>query len=173
MGNRRFSRYVTTALAMFAVVLMLANAAWASTTKVVYSFAGDEDGEYPSTELVRDAAGNLYGTTVLGGDHGSGTVFELTPSGNGWTHTVLYSFSSGADGGQPYGGVTLDAQGNLYGTTVIGGTGGTCVEDGCGVVYELTNSGGIWTESVIHNFTGGSDGYDPGAGLTLGAGSFF
>src|SRR6266571_1442638 len=87
MGNRRFSRYVTTALAMFAVVLMLANAAWASTTKVVYSFAGDEDGEYPSTELVRDAAGNLYGTTVLGGDHGSGTVFELTPSGNGWTHT--------------------------------------------------------------------------------------
>src|SRR5439155_4729684 len=102
--------------------------------------------------------------TVLGGDFGGGTVFEVTPSG---THTVLYSFSGGADGGQPYGGVTLDDHGNLYGTAVVGGTGGTCPEDGCGVAYKLANSGGTWTQRVIHDFAGGNDGYGPGAGLTL------
>jgi uncharacterized repeat protein (TIGR03803 family) len=150
-------------------VALLVNVAWASTTEVAYSFAGNSDGEYPSTDLVLDSAGNLFGTTVQGGDFGSGTVFELTPSGNGWTHTVLYSFTSGADGGQPYGGVTLDAQGNLYGTTVIGGsrTGSACVEDGCGVAYKLTRSGGNWSQSVIYAFTGGDDGYGPGAGLTI------
>src|SRR3989475_10748080 len=109
----RPSSYLTAAvLAIFALAMVLVHGAGAaSTTKVIYSFAGDEDGEYPDTELVRDGAGNLYGTTVQGGDFGSGTVFQLTPSG---THTVLYSFTSGADGGQAYGGVTLDAQGNLY-----------------------------------------------------------
>src|SRR2546426_9736593 len=122
MKGRRSLRFATRGLALAAVLTMTGNAAWGgSTTKVVYSFAGDEDGEYPSTELVRDGAGNLYGTTVQGGDFGSGTVFQLAPDG---THTVLYSFTSGADGGQAYGGVTLDAQGNLYGTTVTGGTGG-------------------------------------------------
>src|SRR2546422_2257115 len=140
-GNMRSrpSSYLTTAvLAIFALATVLVHGAGAaSSTKVVYSFAGDEDGEYPSTELVLDGTGNLYGTTVQGGDFGGGTVFQLTPSG---THTVLYSFKAGADGGQPYGGVTLDAHGNLYGTTVIGGTGGTCPEDGCGVAYKLTNA---------------------------------
>jgi uncharacterized repeat protein (TIGR03803 family) len=161
----RPSSYITTAiLAIFALAMVLVHGAGAaSTTKVIYSFAGDEDGEYPDTELVRDGAGNLYGTTVQGGDFGSGTVFQLTPSG---AHTVLYSFTSGADGAQPYGGVTLDAQGNLYGATVAGGTGGAC-EGGCGVAYKLTYNGGTWTETVLHNFTGGNDGSGPGAGLTL------
>ena len=67
-----------------------------------------------------DGAGNLYGTSVQGGAHGSGTVWELSPSGDSWTHTVLYSFTGGADGGEPYKGVTLDPQGNLYGTAVTG-----------------------------------------------------
>ncbi len=89
-----------------------------------------------------DSAGNLYGMTVEGGSFGSGTVFKLTPSPLGWIQTTLYSFTSGPDGGQPYGGVTLDAQGNVYGTAVVGGGGGACVEDGCGVVFKLTNSGG-------------------------------
>jgi uncharacterized repeat protein (TIGR03803 family) len=90
-------------------------------SSVIYSFAGDEDGEYADTDLAIDKAGNLYGTTVLGGDFGSGTVFQLSPSGNSWIHTVLYSFTGGPDGGEPYKGVTLDAEGNLYGTAVTGG----------------------------------------------------
>jgi uncharacterized repeat protein (TIGR03803 family) len=152
--------------AIFAVVAMLAIAASAGTEKVIYSFAGGADGEYTDSDLVVDSAGNIYGTTVQGGDFGTGTVFQLTPSGTGWTHTVLYSFTGGADGGQPYKGVTLDAQGNLYGTAVIGGMFGACPEDGCGVVYKLTNAGGSWSQSVIHDFTG-NDGYGPGAGLTF------
>jgi uncharacterized repeat protein (TIGR03803 family) len=136
-----------------------------STINVIYSFAGSQDGEYTDTDLVIDSAGNLYGTSVLGGDFGSGTVFQLTPSGNGWIHTVLYSFTSGTDGGEPYKGVTLDAQGNLYGTAVTGGT-GAC-EGGCGVAYKLTHSGGSWNQTVIHYFSGGDDGSGPGAGLTI------
>jgi uncharacterized repeat protein (TIGR03803 family) len=164
MGSRHLSHLLIKGLAIVAVVAMLANAAWATgTTTVIYSFAGDEDGEYPATDLVIDQAGNLYGTTVQGGEFGGGTVFQLSPSG---THTVLYSFTGGADGGQPYGGVTLDPQGNLYGSTVVGGSGGAC-EDGCGVAYKLTYAGGTWSETVLHNFTGGDDGSGPGAGLTL------
>src|SRR5207237_6840836 len=83
-----------------------------------------------------------------------------------WTHNVLYSFSGGTDGGEPYKGVTLDAAGNLYGTAVTGG-GGVC-EGGCGVAYKLTNNGGTWTQSVIHQFAGTDDGQGPGARLTLG-----
>src|SRR5947199_3630815 len=134
-------------------------------TNVIYSFAGDEDGEYADTDLAIDKAGNLYGTTVLGGDFGGGTVFQLSPIPNGWVHTVLYSFTGGADGGEPYKGVTLDAQGNLYGTAVTGGS-GSC-EGGCGVTYKLTNSGGTWTQTVIHAFTGGDDGSGPGARVTV------
>src|SRR5436190_10672279 len=130
-------------------------------TNVIYSFAGDEDGEYADTDLAIDKAGNLYGTTVLGGDFGGGTVFQLSPSGNGWVHTVLYSFTGGPDGGEPYKGVTLDAQGNLYGTAVTGGS-GSC-EGGCGVAYKLTNG----TQTVIHAFTGGNDGSGPRARLTI------
>src|SRR6266567_6394050 len=135
------------------------------TVNVIYSFAGDEDGEYADTDLETDSAGNIYGTTVLGGDFGSGTVFKLSPTPTGWEHTVLYSFTSGADGGEPYKGVTLDRDGNLYGTAVAGGS-GSC-EGGCGVVYKLTNSGGTWTPTVIHAFTGGDDGSGPGARVTI------
>src|SRR6266576_228886 len=137
-------------------------------TNVIYSFAGDEDGEYADTDLAIDKAGNLYGTTVLGGDFGGGTVFQLSPSGNGCVHTVLYSFTGGPDGGEPYKGVTLDAQGNLYGTAVTGGS-GSC-EGGCGVAYKLTNSGGTWSQAVIHAFTGGDDGSGPGARVTVDRG---
>lgn len=139
-----------------------------SLEKVIYSFAGDEDGEYPDTELVADSAGNLYGTTVSGGEHDSGTVFRLSPAPGGWTHTILYSFSGGADGAEPYKGVTLDANGNLYGTAVIGGLHtGPCIEDGCGVAYKLSPSGSRWTQTVIHFFTGGADGYGPGTRPTF------
>jgi uncharacterized repeat protein (TIGR03803 family) len=153
------------ALCCFALSPAVRAAAPASTINVIYSFSGDQDGEYTDTDLVIDGAGNLYGTSVLGGDFGSGTVFQLTPTGNGWIHTVLYSFTGGTDGGEPYKGVTLDAQGNLYGTAVTGGT-GAC-EGGCGVAYKLTHSGGSWSQTVIHYFSGGDDGSGPGAGLTI------
>jgi uncharacterized repeat protein (TIGR03803 family) len=135
------------------------------TVDVIYSFAGNEDGEYADTDLETDGVGNIYGTTVLGGDFRGGTVFRLSPTPNGWVHTVLYSFTGGVDGGEPYKGVTLDREGNLYGTAVTGGS-GSC-EGGCGVVYKLTNSGGTYTQTVIHAFTGGHDGSGPGARVTV------
>src|SRR5580765_3968137 len=149
------------ATAVFA--LSLATAA-AETTNIIFSF-GEGEGEYADTDLETDGAGNIYGTTVLGGDSGGGTVFQLRPTANGWAHTVLYSFTGGADGGEPYKGVTLDRHGNLYGTAVTGGSGGC--EGGCGVVYKLTNSGGTWRQRVIHAFTGGDDGSGPGARVTV------
>jgi uncharacterized repeat protein (TIGR03803 family) len=160
-----FSQFIRAVLAVLATAALLLGAALASTTNVIYNFAGGNDGEYLDTDLVMDSAGNIYGTTVQGGDFGSGTVFQLSPSGSGWIHTVLYSFTGGNDGGEPYKGVTLDPQGNLYGTTVAGG-GGSC-DGGCGVTFKLTNSGGTWTQSVLHYFTGGNDGSGPGSGLTF------
>ena len=149
-------------LVVCAAIAVLGTAAWAaSTTKVIYSFAGGADGEYTDTELVMDSAGNLYGTSVQGGTYASGTVFQVTPEG---VHTVLYNFTGGTDGGEPYKGVTLDAEGNLYGTAVTGG-GGAC-EGGCGVVFKLTNSGGVWTQTVIHAFTG-ADGSGPGSPVSI------
>jgi uncharacterized repeat protein (TIGR03803 family) len=135
------------------------------SVRVIHHFE-DSQGSYPDTDLARDSAGNLYGMTVKGGTSNSGTVFELSPSGAGWAYAVLYNFKGGADGGEPYGGVTLDAMGNLYGTTVAGGTGAAC-DGGCGVVFALTKSGGTWTESVIHNFAGGNDGSGPGSPVTF------
>jgi uncharacterized repeat protein (TIGR03803 family) len=168
MGSGRFLGFMGKVLTISAAVAILASAAWAAAVpQIIYNFAGNNDGEYIDSDLVMDGAGNLYGTSVLGGDFGSGTVFRLTPSGNNWIHTVLYSFTGGTDGAEPYKGVTLDSQGNLYGTAVAGGS-GTC-EGGCGVAYKLTNSGGVWTQTVIHAFTGGDDGYGPGTGLTLGS----
>ena len=146
------------------LMVILVSAASASTTRVIYSFAGGNDGAYADTDLVADSAGNLYGTSVQDGRFGSGTVFRLSPSANGWTHTVLYSFTGGADGGEPYKGVTLDSAGNLYGTAVTGGT-GPC-EGGCGVVYQLTRSSGGWIQKVIHNFTG-ADGSGPGSPVSF------
>jgi uncharacterized repeat protein (TIGR03803 family) len=169
MGIPRSSRAMVPAVAIFAALALVTGAAWAipSETTVIFSFAEDT-GEYPSTELVMDGAGNLYGTAVTGGDFGSGTVYQLSPSGDTWTQTVLHHFTSGADGGQPYGGVTLDAEGNVYGSAVVGGTGLAC-EGGCGVVYKLTDVGGVWTQTVLHNFTGGTDGQGPGGPVTLDA----
>jgi len=153
------------AVAVTAVFALSLATATAATTKVIFSFA-ENGGGYADTDLETDGAGNIYGTTVLGGDFGGGTVFQLSRTTNGWVHTVLYSFTGGADGGEPYKGVTLDREGNLYGTAVTGGS-GSC-EGGCGVAYKLTNSGGIWTQTVIHAFTGGDDGSGPGARLTVG-----
>src|SRR5258708_33492926 len=153
-----------TAVAATAIFVLSLATAIAATTNVIFSF-GKGEGEYADRDLETDNAGNIYGTTVLGGDFGGGTVFQLSPTTNGWVHTVLYSFTGGADGGEPYKGVTLDREGNLYGTAVTGGS-GSC-EGGCGVVYKLTKSGGTWNQTIIHAFTGGDDGSGPGARVTV------
>lgn len=163
MGKIPRSHFMSGFLSVFAAVSLLVSVAnAASTTKVIYSFAGGNDGEYTDTELVMDQAGNIYGTSVQGGLFGGGTIFQVTTAG---VHTVLYNFTGGADGGEPYKGVTLDAQGNLYGTAVTGG-GGSC-EGGCGTVFKLAKSGGTWDFSVIHTFTGGKDGSGPGAPVAI------
>ena len=156
-------------LAMIAAAAMLVSGAWAASNgKLVYSFSGGGDGSDPATGLTFDSAGNGYGTTVSGGFYGYGTVFELKRlSGGNFQESVLYSFTGGADGKNPYGGVTFDANGNLYGTTVSGGSGGVCSGDGCGVVFKLTNNAGNWSESVLYNFTGGDDGSGPGGGVVF------
>ncbi len=134
--------------------------------KVLYSFTGGTDGGDPTGGLLLDAAGNLYGTTNFGGSFGLGTVFELTSSGE----TVLHSFAGGpSDGAAPYAGVIMDNRGNLYGTTLEGGSSSNC-SNGCGTVFELTPNGrGAWTETVLYSFTGGADGVEPYGGLLLDA----
>jgi len=154
------------AVLLFTIALSLAS--WAADNEsVIYNFTGGNDGGDPAAQLVFDSAGNMYGTTVVGGLFGCGTVFELSFSGSQWNETVLYSFDCFGTGKNPYGGVTLDASGNLYGTTVAGGSGGECSGDGCGVVYELTKSGAIWNESILYNFTGGDDGFGPGGAVVF------
>jgi len=100
----------------------------------VYNIAGDADGDGPGGGVVMDKAGNLYGTTVAGGDPNCdcGVVYKLEPQAGGkWKYTVLHSFA-GYDGAQPAANVILDSKGNLYGTTITGGAGGA------GVAFELT-----------------------------------
>ena len=132
------------------------------TETLLYSFTGHADGAYPQYgDVVFDQAGNLYGTTATEGSHGAGVVYELTPSGGGWTESVLYNFAGGSkDGGVPYSGVIFDKAGNLYGTTTVGGIG-----HNLGTVYELTPEGSGWTEKVLYSFQGGSDGAYPYGGL--------
>ena len=133
-----------------------ADGAW--TLSVLYGFTGGSDGRAPLAEVIFDTKGNLYGTSLEGGDYGAGTVFEVTPNSDGsWTESVLHAFMGGKDGGYPdHGHLIFDAAGNLYGTTA-GWYGG-----GYGTVFELTpNSNGTWTESVLHSFFGGEDGMEP------------
>lgn len=144
------------------VVLFLAASAWAGTETVLYSFGGGSDGASPYNTgvLVRDRAGNFYGTTYQGGSCGAGTVFEVSSAGD---ETVLHNFCLGGDGGYPFGGVILDLFGNVYGTTEAGGplNGGT--------VFELTRaSNGDWKEILLHSFTG-PDGKGPFDGLIMDA----
>jgi uncharacterized repeat protein (TIGR03803 family) len=121
---------------------------------VVHSFTGaGADGLYPQAGMIRDSAGNLYGTTADGGTYFSGTVFKLEQAG---TETTLYSFTGGSDGAYPYAGLIQDRAGNLYGTTEWGGN------YGFGTVFKLEQGG---TETILYSFTGGSDGAQPLAGL--------
>lgn len=159
---------------------------WCET--VLYSFgSGLADGFGSTAGLIKDKEGNLYGTTQYGGESVAGTVFELSPepadgcptgsyTGNGWCETVLYAFSGEPpDGQNPLGGVIMDKNGNLYGTT---GYGGSSTTPG-GTVFKLTpepaggcaagsNTGNGWCETILYNFgsqTG--DGALPYGGVVL------
>jgi uncharacterized repeat protein (TIGR03803 family) len=146
---------------------------------VLYSFCSEggsncTDGSSPGP-LIRDEAGNLYGTTASGGTDDYGTVYRLSPpaqSGGAWTETVLYRFNGGTngaeivDGAYPLGGLVRDNEGNLYGTTTSGGDlTGLCFATGCGVVYKLDLAGNL---TVLHAFEE-TDGAFPEAGLLLDA----
>src|SRR5579864_3656013 len=140
-------------LAMCVAMLMLAGMAAAAGRKetVLYTFQGGTDGLGPYGPLVSDSAGNLYGTTALGGSAGLGTVFELTRQGGTWKHKVLYNFQGGSsDGSCPAGGMILDKAGNLYGTTGQGRA--FCALPVNPTVFELSLKGGVWTETVLWNF---------------------
>jgi len=127
-----------------------------ATEKVLYSFSGPPDGGNPSASpLVSDRAGNLYGITSFGGTQNGGTIFELSPSSDGiWSEVVLYSFcASGYNcpAGSGPAGLTIDRNGNLFGTASYGGT------NGGGVLFELSPPsvfGGTWNYSVLYNFEG-------------------
>lgn len=127
---------------------------------ILHNFTNDHtDGWSPESNLIVDRSGDFYGTTFYGGSSpaGGGTVFRLSHTSGGWQETVLYNFTCRSDGCSPYSGLAFDATGNMYGTTVGGGD-----RTGEGVVYKLTRNGaGGWTESVIHRFTGNTDGMYP------------
>ena len=145
------------------------------TEQVIYSFIGAPDGANPESGLTPGANGVFYGVASTSGPAGYGTVYQLAPptlGSNQWTLTVLFSFNLKAAGGNPWGPLLLDASGNLYGTTAVGGDYSCPSEfnDGCGVVFELVNSSGKYNEEVLHSFTGsGGDGIQPESGVTSDA----
>jgi hypothetical protein len=174
---------------MFGLLPNQALAVGGGHEQVLHSFCVEggncADGASPRGPLVSDAAGHLYGTTYLGGVFNNncgvgyggdcGTVFELIRQADGtWREKLLHTFEyDQQDGTNPDAGLIFDAEGNLYGTTVAGGTGGCIVNAslvGCGTVFELSpRADGEWTYTVLHNFSlDGDDGYYPYAGLTLG-----
>lgn len=166
MRRNKYLRIISEILATMAVTLILGGTAWAQAKfKTLHVFSGGADGNYPLANVVLDAAGNLYGTTVYGGAHGYGTVYKLTPNSNGtWAKSILHSFAGGADGAYPYASLILDAAGDLYGTASDG------IPGGPGNVFELKPNGdGSWTNSVLYAFTGGSDGDLPVAPLIFDA----
>lgn len=153
------------ALAAVALLLMVASqAAHAQTFTTVYAFAGNQDGRLPEAGLIQDSAGNLYGTTALGGARighsGNGTVFKVDAAGQ---ESVLYKFVPIGD--EPKAGVVEDSAGNFYGTTFQGG------RSHLGIVYKLPPSGVL---TVLHAFTGGTDGEYPAAAVVLdGVGNIY
>jgi uncharacterized repeat protein (TIGR03803 family) len=147
-------------LASLAICLTASAAARTSkvTRKVLHVFSGVPDGRQPQAGLVSDAAGNLYGTTELGGAFNGGTVFELSPSGGGWICNVIHDFPLASG---PLAGLIIDRSGNLYGTTSMGGA----YFDGS--VFELSPAKGGWQFVELYDFAGGSDGAVPMARLVF------
>jgi len=137
------------------------------TETVIYNFTGGSDGGAPQGALIFDSAGNLYGTTLAGGQGSDGVVYELSPAQGTWNINVLHSFMGGSDGSGPEDGVVMDQSGNLYGTTFLGGA------DSVGTVYQLTHGASGWTENLLHSFAGGDDGKYPTVPVVDPSGNVF
>lgn len=139
------------------------------TETILHTFQGyPGDGGVPLGNLTFDSAGNLYGTTLLGGASQAGTVFKLSPPAPGqtqWTESLIYEFSgANGDGQFPYSSLDFDAKGNLYGTSFLGGG------NNLGLAYELvppTSGGTSWILVALHSFAGGADGANPISGLAF------
>jgi uncharacterized repeat protein (TIGR03803 family) len=141
------------------------------TEKILYSFSDGDDGALPRAGLTL-YKGGLYGTTIYGGSgtlcsvdpyNGCGVVFKMSQKDGKWTETVLYSFTGGNDGSEPFAGVVFDKAGNIVGTTINGGA------DQSGAVFQLTPGSPNWTENVLYSFTGGADGLSPEASVMFDA----
>jgi uncharacterized repeat protein (TIGR03803 family) len=152
-----------------------ANGSWRE--KVLFRFTGGRDGGIPTSGVILDQAGNLYGTTEFGGTSGLGTVFKLTPRSDGaWKEEALHSFSdTNAGGFEPTAGLIFDSLGNLYGTTALSRNHSNCSGSNsiCGVAFKLAPTGkGTWGEDVLYTFcslANCADGVEPLAGLILDA----
>jgi len=134
---------------------------------VVHTFSGNSDGVQPRAGVIFDKAGNLYGTTTMSGPVGGscGTVFQLTPFNGGCQESILHIFTCKKDGSFPSANLVFDRTDNLYGTTELGGVG--CGINGCGTVFKMTQTSGVWNKATIYAFKGGSDGYWPTSALVL------
>ena len=133
------------------------------TEKVIWNFGGP-DGEFPQSGVIFDGNGNLLGTALQGGAFGLGDVFQLTPSGNGWVKSNIYSFRNDTDGFFPIAGLAMDSSGNLFGATSDGGSAGG------GTAFELIRSGSTYTYKLLFSFSGQSQrGCGPRGTLTLDA----
>ena len=162
--NLRARAAALASLAILTAAFMIVPAAQAQTFQVLHNFTGG-DGWSPDGALVRDRAGNFYGTTDAGGASNRGTVFRLSRAGSGWILTTLYSLQGQNDGCYPFASVVFGPDGALYGTT------DECGQHGHGIVYRVRPSPAScrsalcpWEETVLYNFTGSTDGGNPGGG---------
>jgi uncharacterized repeat protein (TIGR03803 family) len=157
------------------VVFELSESGGTWTETVIYNFTGGTvGGRNPDGSLVFDSSGRLYGATLFSGNTGGGIVFRLTPSNGVWTESLLHSFTL-LNGSNPNGDLIFDSAGNIYGTTQSGGNTAGCNGFGCGLVFKLSpKSGSEWEETVLYEFTRGTDGGVPMAGLVMdGSGNLY
>jgi uncharacterized repeat protein (TIGR03803 family) len=161
-----------------AAALATAPSAVGQTFRVIHTFSGSADGSTPSSTMVMDQAGSLYGTTSYGGAQpgfaGFGIVFKLVQRNSAWLLTPFYTFQGGSDGAYPGASVVIGPNGILYGTTSLGGNPGCPAGMGCGTVYQLQPRPRAcqsvlcpWTKTVLYRFTGGQDGANPAYGQLI------